>query len=104
MTTGTTGPSDYHIEIAHVFKWPGSDTEHTQKLTAVMTGPVTGSISLSVQGKTFVERSGPNEGWINLPLEQARELGKWLCARADESQPRTPVARIRKAIRRRLGR
>ena len=63
-----------------------------RKLTADMVGEAKAFVVIAV------------DGTIDLPLAQARELGKWLCARADEFEPITPVARIKKAIRWRLGR
>lgn len=62
-------------------------------LSAEMAGEARAYVSLAVTGDTF-----------RLSLTQARQLGKWLCERADEFEPKTPLARIKKAIRWRLGR
>jgi hypothetical protein len=62
-------------------------------LSAEMAGEAQAYVRLAITGDTF-----------SLSLTQARQFGKWLCARADEFEPVTPIAKIKRAIRWRLAR
>jgi hypothetical protein len=41
---------------------------------------------------------------VPITMKEARELGRWLCDRAEENEPATPLARLKRAIRRGIGR